>query len=697
MTRLLILMLACLAWTGAQALTLDENTQRTDLTPAIEVLEDPSGTLRFEDVSSPEFSARFARWTGTGSVNFGYTASAVWLRVELARTPDAGADWRIVVPYTQLNTLSFHVPGQPSVETGSERPVSSRPFFDRFFVFPVTLDTQPRLLYLRATSTNSLSIPMEIASPEQLNADTQRTLLIQGIYHGGLAGLLAYNLFLWLTLRDRRFLLYSLFALHLGAGMLAGNGFGRLFVWPDSPAFDGIAQNLLLAMACGYGALFSDRFLGLRVDAPVLSRLMRASAAIVLVNAALMLVTIGWPALSPRTVTIWLTVTVPVSGLLTLWASARALRRDARGAAFFCAAWSMLWLGVFGAVLRSLGWLPGNDVTAYSLQIGSAAEMVLLALALADMLRRERDAREAAQAGALAANAARLEASRASEERLERIVGERTGQLERALRQEKQSLSQYIRFGSMISHEFRNPLSILSSQLSLLRREHAEGVDQVERRIEAMSGATRRLTTMFEKWLQNDRLGQFLSDLAPHSVRLSPWLTHIVDANSGLLERHRVALRIDPSVTELEADEYLLEIAVTNLLENAVRYSPAGSRITIATRGRTGFAGVAVSDEGIGIAPEHQDAVFSEFFRAAPEGAVRGMGLGLAIVRRIVEAHGGTVELDSLPGQGSTFCLWLPIDVTPRAGGAPLPAPLAEVTGEIPPLEPSGARACPAP
>ena len=216
----------------------------------------------------------------------------------------------------------------------------------------------------------------------------------------------------------------------------------------------------------------------------------------------------------------------------------------------------------------------------------------------------------------------------------------------------------------MISHELRNPLSILTSQLSLVRKERAQGLDQVERRIDVMQDATRRLTTIFDRWLQNDRLGRFLDDLAPQPIRFEPWLRRIVDVNSSLLSEHRIEWHLDPELPLLEADEYLLEIAVTNLLENAARYSPKGSKITLATRIEPGLAGLCVSDEGIGIAAEHHASVFLEFFRTAPEGAVRGMGLGLSIVRRIAEAHGGHVTLDSRPGHGSTFRLWLPLNTS---------------------------------
>jgi signal transduction histidine kinase len=111
---------------------------------------------------------------------------------------------------------------------------------------------------------------------------------------------------------------------------------------------------------------------------------------------------------------------------------------------------------------------------------------------------------------------------------------------------------------------------------------------------------------------------------------------------------------------DLWAEEPLLETVVTNLLENACKYSSSDSAIVIETRQQADLIGIAITDQGCGIAPEHQGFVFDEFFRVAPQSNIMGMGLGLAIVARIAQAHGGHVELTSQLGKGSCFCIWLP-------------------------------------
>jgi signal transduction histidine kinase len=117
---------------------------------------------------------------------------------------------------------------------------------------------------------------------------------------------------------------------------------------------------------------------------------------------------------------------------------------------------------------------------------------------------------------------------------------------------------------------------------------------------------------------------------------------------------------------------------VANLLENAVRLAPQGSRIRLATGSEGASAWIAVADEGPGIAPEDQPHVFDRFWRA-DKGRARadgGTGLGLAIVRQIAESHGGQIRLQSKPGVGSSFVIWLPV-----AAEAATPAEVTRVPG----------------
>ncbi len=238
-----------------------------------------------------------------------------------------------------------------------------------------------------------------------------------------------------------------------------------------------------------------------------------------------------------------------------------------------------------------------------------------------------------------------------------RIDEIRRAELEASLESERETRKQYLRFGALISHEFRNALGIIDSQLSVLRKEQERGVPQLERRVGAALGATHRLADLFNTWLQGDRLSQSLLRASPRTLQLAPWLDEVLESHRYLTGDHPV--EIDCRVGTVRADPALLKLALGNLLENACKYSEPATPLRVATCERPGYVGIAVTDRGIGIAAEHQAEVFKEYFRVAPEGPVRGVGLGLSIVQRVARLHDGEVEVASVAGEGSTFCLWL--------------------------------------
>jgi signal transduction histidine kinase len=323
-------------------------------------------------------------------------------------------------------------------------------------------------------------------------------------------------------------------------------------------------------------------------------------------------------------------------------------------------AWLVLWAGAITATLRAFELVPTNVFTGYSLQLSSAVEMLLLALALADVIHVERREREFAQREALSANQRLLESARLSEERLEGEVQRRTQQLESALDTETQLLEKYMRFGALISHEFRNPLGIVDSQISLLRKEHEKGQLNLEKRLNTMASATRRLLSLFETWLDGDRLQRAMQELKPQHIPLTAWLRELVDAQASYHDNHPLELKIHHPVSDIWADENLLEVAVLNLIDNACKYSEAGQPVVIETRKKPGWIGISVTDQGCGIDSKDHEAVFDDYHRVTSESTISGLGLGLAFVRRIVERHHGELELHSAIGQGSSFCLWLP-------------------------------------
>lgn len=642
---------------SALAVTLTAQTRHINPMSSVSVLEDTSGRLTLAEVSGMD--GQFVPWSGPGDrLNFGFTHSVFWIKLPLQREAQAPAEWWLSIDYAMLQEVDLYLPDGTAVLTGSDRGFASRQVFDPFFVFRLQLTPEVQHHYIRVASRYALTVPMKIWQPNAYRAAQQRFDALQFLYYGVLVVLAIYGLVFFMAMGDKRFAIYSAYIVTAGIGIFASNGYGRLFFWQDQDLFDEIAQSAFLSLAALFAVWFARRLIGLDPRSK-LDRGMAVTQVLFAVSVALTVGHVVYPHLLLLANQLLL-VTAVVMGFLVMLAGFKAYRRGQSGIRFFLLGWIVLWLGACVATARAFGWIPTTGWTSYSLQITTTIEMLLVALALGELLHEEHKAHLRSQARALTANMALLELSQASEEKLKLAVADRTARLEISLQEEKNLREQYVRLGSMISHEFRTPLSIIQSQATLMRREYAKGIDEVNKRLDAISGASQRLKRMFDKWLYSDSLHETLASMKLRPLDLQPWVVEQLPEQQQLLTNHSLVYLPDAPIWPVMADEYHLELVLGNLIENAAKYAPGQTTISLELRQKEGFSGVAVIDQGPGIPLDVQDNIFQAFFRANPESQVRGLGLGLSIVHRIVQAHGGHIELTSRPGQGATFCVWLP-------------------------------------
>jgi signal transduction histidine kinase len=212
------------------------------------------------------------------------------------------------------------------------------------------------------------------------------------------------------------------------------------------------------------------------------------------------------------------------------------------------------------------------------------------------------------------------------------------------------------------SHELRNPLAIIRTNVDVALADPDASPDDLRQAIAVVKRAGDRMTLLVDDLLalarrQEPTLEHEPVDLGAAVAEASDDFVVPAEARGIVLDR-----AIAPGVV-VTGDREALKRVVANLLHNAVRLAPAESRIRLATGSEGNRAWIAVADEGPGISPEDQAHVFDRFWRSdkARSRSDGGAGLGLAIVRQIVESHGGEVRLNSKVGVGSSFVVWLPI------------------------------------
>lgn len=218
-------------------------------------------------------------------------------------------------------------------------------------------------------------------------------------------------------------------------------------------------------------------------------------------------------------------------------------------------------------------------------------------------------------------------------------------------------------FVANVSHELKTPITSIKGYAETLLDGAIDEPDTARKFTEVMARQSNRLSALVEDLLQLSRLEQ-LDELELLPRRVHAVIESAVASCAPIIRKRSSLVRVHGDhelLAPIHAES--LEIGIRNLIENAVKYSPPGSEVSITLSSEGGHARIAVKDNGPGIAPEHQSRLFERFYRVdkSRSSALGGTGLGLAIVKHIAQAHRGTVRLHSITGHGCTFTIEWPL------------------------------------
>ena len=216
-------------------------------------------------------------------------------------------------------------------------------------------------------------------------------------------------------------------------------------------------------------------------------------------------------------------------------------------------------------------------------------------------------------------------------------------------------------FVSLVSHELRSPMAtVIGSARTLQARWRELQPDQRDSFLALIADETNRLATLIADVLDTSRIEAGTFNYVFDDVDLAELVREVAAAAEVGQDEVPVRATVADAVPTIRADRERLRQVLANLVENAVKYSPSGGTVEVRTTAVNGRVIVGVRDQGSGIAAEDQSLIFEKFGRARSGKTLPGTGLGLFIARSIAEAHGGTLEVRSAPGEGATFTLALP-------------------------------------
>jgi len=620
----------------------------------VQLLQDPSGHLTVEEVARMP-DAAFTPLHGP--LNQGYSRSVYWLR---ASAPQVAGDprdplWLEVTP-SYLDKVTLYQPSGEGAawqgrDSGDTVPMTQR-VRTRQLLFPFA-EGQPLILRVQTTSASHAYAVV------QRNTELIAHLVSEEWAAGAHLGI---NLLLALLLAGAALALRipALTAMTAFSAMaflhsLNVQGYALLWLpeawahWSDRLVSVGVFL-LPAASAWQVREVLTRGTRWRRVD-KVLAAMALASLA-----------AIGSIPLGGYTTFAAIAIAIPwISSMLATWVGWTDMRRDGLstvGVLLMVPYTNYALMGGYVA-LAAMGILPAAVHTATYWQLMALLLNIVLAVAVGLRLVQQFRASAVRQRQL-------VESLERSEQSLEERVRQRTEELlhtqnalQAALHSEREIRQEQRQFFNMVNHEFRTPLTVIDSAATeQWTFPSPEIAPQVERAAQ-IRRACRRLTALVENCLVNDRLDAPGFTLHPDQAAVHELLEDAAQLVHWS-RRHRLQLRTQETPAAWSCDTTLVHIALSNLVDNAVKHAKAGD-ITVAARlSQGGALELSVADEGPGLAPEEVQRIFERFERGRRSDQTRGFGLGLWVARRVAQLHGGDVRVDSTPGGSTCFTLVLP-------------------------------------
>jgi two-component system OmpR family sensor kinase len=271
--------------------------------------------------------------------------------------------------------------------------------------------------------------------------------------------------------------------------------------------------------------------------------------------------------------------------------------------------------------------------------------------------------------------------------RSQRMLARQTAMLKERLAQEQRLALLQRNFVSMASHEFRTPLTIIDGHARrLIKTKDAVTADEIGERAGKVRAAVLRLTHLIDNLLNSARLidGGAAPYFHPAEMDMAAVLHEVCQVHREMTPGAQITEQLAPTPMPMAGDAKLLFQVFSNVLSNAVKYSPHGGAISVEAEVAAGDVVVRISDRGIGIPAADLVHLFQRYHRGSNVSGIVGTGVGLYLVKMAVELHGGRVEVDSKEGDGARFTIRLPL--RPAPGTNALPPARAQAAEEGPPI-----------
>ncbi|WP_374318074.1 diguanylate cyclase [Aquabacterium sp.] len=428
LTTLLITLVSARAVAGV--LTLSPAETHYKVNHLMDVVEDASGRMTMDDVRVRMAAADVAPPPG-GLSSYGFTVAAYWFRFEVNNPAADAQDMMLVLRTPWLDSIHIYEdrPDGPHLlhHVGDTLPFAARAHLNPQYLVDLHLTPGRHTYYLRVTSTQAFMTPVELWQPEAFH-DSDRLLTgYFGMFYGVLLVMVLYNGFIWVSTRDRNYLLYCLNLLGFFAMNFSYSGFAFQYLWPESPRWSNWSHTVWIFLYQMAAVVFAMGFLDSQSRMPMLHRILKGYLLAVVLTWLLIVVS--------GNVVLYNAVPVYFFFFMTpllLTSGVAAWRSGYRAARFFVLASIASLAGSLITALTVSGFVPYSFASFHAAEFGVMADVVLLALALADRINFLRAQKEAAERAVIEQKLKASALLEVAKEELERTVAERTAELARA-------------------------------------------------------------------------------------------------------------------------------------------------------------------------------------------------------------------------------------------------------------------------
>ncbi len=671
----------------------------------VAILEDRTRELDFQSVRK---SSGFLV-SHTQVPNLELSTSDFWLRFTIKNETSAKV-LLLSLEYPTLDICELYYPtemGYKSEKLSDKYPFEKRKYKHQDFLFDVKISTDSiSTFYLKVQSNEEMVLPIVLGTPQKIAESKLTHDLSWGVLIGILLVMLFYNGFVFVSTRDISYLYYVAYTLFIGLTQTSLSGYTYRFIFDNSPVLFNLGIVIFPALAGISLLLFAQRFLGTKKRMPKMNKVF--IVVIILYSLTIVFRALGFDHISYRMIDI-----CALCLTFSVYIVVIKLSLDGyRPAKLFLLAWTMFLIGIVLFVLRNLGVLPYNNFTNYTMQVGTAIEVTLLSLALADRINIFKLEKEKSQEEMVAALQENERIIREQNEILEAKVYNRTFELKKTnnelnttLDDLKQTQSQLVESEKMaslgqltagIAHEINNPINFVTSNINPLKRD----IDIIFDALTVIENIGMSGSSAAEKQRQIQEYKEEL-DFDYLTTEIKHLITGInegANRTADIVKGLRIFSRLDEDnlkkaninegleSTMIIANNLLSKIKVIkeygdlplvecfpgklnqvflNIISNAShavqkRYGGNdGGEIMIITTHDEENVFIKVKDNGIGMDAQTQKKVFEPFFTTKEVG--EGTGLGMSIAYNTIKKHNGQVIINSAPGEGSEFILQIPI------------------------------------